>query len=192
MKKNNNFFSGLKLYSNVYKAGVMVELSNAKHLLALLKNVGNRIGILTLLSGRETNRFTLIHNFGVHLIKLNRLHGPNFVIKYLKASQLAIQKKIAGQPLKTLRELEPDLPLPRLINGLPFIIKKNDRQSIRVNSVRIIRFWLSLFSIYRILKMDFKPKLNTITDPFNGNSDRLKIFNTWLESNSIQLLNNFN
>jgi len=194
MKKNNNnsFFSGLKLYSNVYKAGVMVELSNAKHLLALLKNVGNRIGILTLLSGRETNRFTLIHNFGVHLIKLNRLHGPNFVIKYLKASQLAIQKKIAGLPLKTLRELEPDLPLPRLINGLPFIIKKNDRQSIRVNSVRIIRFWLSLFSIYRILKMDFKPKLNTITDPFNGNSERLMIFNTWLESNSIQLLNNFN
>lgn len=51
-----------------------------------------------------------------------------------------------------------------------------------MGSVRIIRFYLSLFSIYRILKCDFKPKLNTITDPFKGDILVLEEFNKWLSS----------
>jgi hypothetical protein len=91
---------------------------------------------------------------------------------------LAIQKKIAGKPFKSLREIEPDLNLPRLTtSGLPTFIKLQDRRAISVGSVRVIRFWLSLFSVYRILKCEFKPKLNTITDPFIGQKESLDGFN---------------
>jgi hypothetical protein len=38
--KNNLFFSGLKLYSDVYKAGSMISLSNEKHLKLVLKEIG--------------------------------------------------------------------------------------------------------------------------------------------------------
>jgi hypothetical protein len=38
--KKENFFSNLKLYSDIYKAGSMISLSNAKHLKLVLKNVG--------------------------------------------------------------------------------------------------------------------------------------------------------
>ena len=194
MKNSNNskFFVGLKLYSEVYKAGAMVSLSNAKHLMAILKQVGTPIGILTLLSTREVHRFTLIHNFGVHILRIYKNHGDVFTVKYLKACQLAIQKKVAGTPLKTLREVEPLLNLPRLTtSGLPSVIRLQDRRSIGVGSVRIVRFWLSLFSIYRIIKIPVTPKLNTITDPFKGDLDQLEYFNQWLSSKASSKVANF-
>lgn len=82
----------------------------------------------------------MYHNFGQYLLKLNKFHGPVFVVKYLKASQLAMQKKIAGQPLDSLRELEPDLPLPRLSkSGLPAIIGLRHRRAIYSGSYIIVR-----------------------------------------------------
>jgi hypothetical protein len=36
----NNFFKNLKLYSDVYKAGSEISLSNEKHLKLVLKNIG--------------------------------------------------------------------------------------------------------------------------------------------------------
>jgi len=71
---------------------------------------------------------------------MNRRHGITYTVKYLKACQLAVQKKIAGQPLTSLRELEPDLPLPRLTKaGLPRIIQLRDRQAIGSKSYSVIR-----------------------------------------------------
>jgi len=77
-KRNKNkdfFFSGLKLYQDIFKAGPLVSLSNEKHLMRVLRGVGRRMAIITLLSTRETNRFTLIHNFGQYLIRLHKQHG---------------------------------------------------------------------------------------------------------------------
>lgn len=177
-KNNSNLFVGLKLYKDILKAGAMVSLSNANHLKALLKQVGVNITVLTLLSTREIHRFTLVHNFGIHILKMYRHNGDVFTVKYLKACQLAIQKYLAGTPLKSLREVEPDLNLPRLsTSGLPSIIRLQDRRALGNSSARVIRFWLSLFSIYRILKVPFKPKLQTITDAFTGNSKELEYFN---------------
>jgi len=63
------------------------------------------------------------------------------VIKYLKAAQLAIQKKISGSPFSSLRDIEPDLPLPRLSkSGLPEFIKLEDRAAIVRGSLTVIRY----------------------------------------------------
>jgi hypothetical protein len=109
---------------------------------------------------------------------MNKKHGEVYTVKYLKASQLCIQKYLAGQPFKSMREVEPDYPLPRLSKcGLPSIIKTIDRNSIRSNSYTVIRFYLSLFSLYRVIKIGFTPKLNTITDEFGGSKIHLDDFN---------------
>jgi len=105
---------------------------------------------------------------------LKRRHGDLYVIKYLKASQLAIQKSIAGTPFKTLREIEPDLPFPRLTRkGLPVFIGTRDRQSIANGSISSIQFFLTIFGIYRVLNGPVKAKLFTITDPFSGHKEYL-------------------
>jgi len=188
----NQIFSNLKLYSSVYKAGSMISLLNEKHLKLVIKNIGWRIVTLSLLSTKETSRFRMLHNFGVFILKMNKNHGEVYTVKYLKAAQLCIQKKLAGQPFSSMREIEPDYNFPRLSkSGLPSVIKITDRASICNNSFRIIRLYLSLFSIYRIIKIPFNPNLKTITDSFGGSKIHLDDFNNWLNSNSNLLLQKF-
>nr|UPW42116.1 MAG: putative RNA dependent RNA polymerase [Xinjiang mito-like virus 39] len=193
MKKINlQFFKGLKLYKSVYEAGSMISLSNEKHLKLVAKSIGWRILQIIFLTTKETNRIRMIHNFAVFIIKFNKNHGEIMTTKYLKACQLAIQKKIAGQPFSSLREIEPNLPLPRLSkSGLPYIIKTADRASICNGSLTVIRLWLTLFSIYRIFKTSFNPKINTITDPFTGSTEKLSDFNYFLENYSSKIIANF-
>jgi hypothetical protein len=63
-----------------------------------------------------------------------------FVVKYLKASQLAVQKFIAGTPLTSLREVGGDLPFRRLDGrGLPMVIPYVDRKLIAAGSPSVIR-----------------------------------------------------
>jgi hypothetical protein len=105
---------------------------------------------------------------------MNKRHGLTYTVKYLKACQLAVQKKIAGQPLKSLRDVEPDLPLPRLTkSGLPKIILTRDRSAIVGGSYNVIRMYLSIFAIYRVIKSPMKAKLNTITDGYSGSLNYL-------------------
>jgi len=122
---------------------------------------------------------------------MTQRHGSVFTVKYLKASHLAIQKFIAGTPLDSLRELEGDLPLPRLSSGLPRFIPIYDRRSIKQGNPFIIRFWLTLFSIYRIIRIPGILKLNTITDPFSGNIDDLNNLNQSLFTISRKFKNKF-
>jgi hypothetical protein len=122
---------------------------------------------------------------------MNRRHGTTYVVKYLKASQLAVQRYLAGTPLQSFRELEPELPLPRLSSrGLPTIILSRDLALIGNKGQAAIRFWLSLFSLYRIIEIPSKVKLSTITDPFNGSAEFLQNFIAGVP-NGIVSLNNF-
>jgi hypothetical protein len=101
---------------------------------------------------------------------------------------VTLQKAQAGDNLASLRALEPGLPCPRLINGLPAYIKPGDRKLIKEGHPSVIRFWSSLFSIYRILKCSYKLKISTITGTFSGkvqglnkliqDSKRLSFFET--------------
>nr|UPW42061.1 MAG: putative RNA dependent RNA polymerase [Xinjiang mito-like virus 49] len=189
---NTSFFSNLKLYKTVYEAGSMISLSNEKHLKLVIKNIGWRILRIIFQNTKETNRVRMLHNFAIFILKFNKNHGEIMTTKYLKACQLAIQKKIAGQPFSSLREIEPNLPLPRLSkSGLPVCIKLSDRASICRGSLTVIRLWLTLFSIYRVFKTDFKPKINTITDPFDGDRKKLDDFCIFLDYYSKKVLANF-
>jgi hypothetical protein len=79
--------------------------------------------------------------FGNYVHILAKRNGPQYAIKYLKAAQLAIQRSIAGTPVKSLSEIEPDYCFPRLSrSGLPVMIQLKDRRAIRGGSVKIIRF----------------------------------------------------
>jgi hypothetical protein len=135
-----SFLSNFKLYKDIYKAGTMISLSNEFHLMSVLKEIGYKIVTLSLLSTKENSRFRMLHNFSKFLVKMTKNHGELYTVKYLKASQLCIQKKLAGQPFKSMREVEPDYNFPRLSSsGLPVIIKLQDRAAICNNSLRITR-----------------------------------------------------
>jgi hypothetical protein len=153
-----------------------IHLNNPKELFSLVSSLGWRFASLIFLDPKKvTNRIRLLHNFSCHIILVNNMMGTELCVKYLKACQLSIAKFLAGQPLRSLRDLEPDLPLPRLSkSGLPSIIGVLDRRSIHSNSRSVVKFWLTVFSIYRVIKLPGKPKHSTITSPFTGDVLRLK------------------
>lgn len=136
-KKQIKFVS---LLQDVKFGSNMISL-NSFELLALYRTYGFRIlnAIGSLGRGYRT-RLNLMLKFFRYLLFLNKKNGSNFVVQFLKTGQLAIQRKLAGNPVDSLRELNPDLNLPRLINGLPAIIPASDRSMMRKNSSTIIRY----------------------------------------------------
>nr|BBG56023.1 RNA dependent RNA polymerase [Fusarium boothii mitovirus 1] len=117
---------------------------------------------------RVKDRIRVSHNFLVYLTRMYHNHGSEFTIKWLKSSHVALQKYLGGDKLKSLRDLEPNCPLPRLINGCPAYINKRDRSLMREGNSFVSRYWLTQFGIYRVLLGPFKPKLSTITDSYKG------------------------
>lgn len=121
-----------------------------------------------------SSRAKILHNLILHVGKMDRNHGSLITVKWLKANHVALQKYLGGDPLESLRGLEPNLPLPRLYSGLPSIINRRDRRRIINGHTKTIQFWLSCFSIYRVIKSDFVPKLGSITGAFSGDNVALE------------------
>jgi hypothetical protein len=71
---------------------------------------------------------------------MNKNHGSTFTIKWLKACTVSLQKWLGDDKVGSLRDLEPNLPLPRVINGCPAIINRQDRSLMRSGNISIIRF----------------------------------------------------
>jgi len=148
----------------------MVNLSRFKNLDRTFRRFSWKI--ISILNQKRVQRLSqvnLFYNFARYVYVLKRRHGVVYVVKYLKACSLAIQRAVAGSPMSSLRDIEPDLPLPRLTtSGLPVIIGTRDRKSILAGSRKTISMYLTLFSVYRVIDAPVKAKLNTITDPFSG------------------------
>lgn len=99
--------------------------------------------ILSLSMGRISglrNRIILTQRFINLVLLYSKNHGSTAAIKWLKCCYVALQKAQANDNLPSLRHLEPGLPLPRLINGLPAFILSADRAAIKRGEVPIIRF----------------------------------------------------
>nr|UPW42287.1 MAG: putative RNA dependent RNA polymerase [Sichuan mountain mitovirus 9] len=161
----------LSLRQRVRRSSKMLPLDKiVKTLLSTLKL--DILKVTTLCMNRIggiSGRLRIAHNFIQFIMKMQKNHGSLFTVKWLKACSVALQKWKGGDNLKSLRSLESNLPLPRLINGCPAIINRNDRDLMRKGSNSIFRFWHSLFSLYRIFYIEGTMKLSTITDPFKGN-----------------------
>jgi uncharacterized short protein YbdD (DUF466 family) len=176
-KKDNTFFLSMKTaFTDYLVHDRLISLNNSIELLALFRKLGWR-----LLSAaiprieKSTNRLSQLYNFGKYVLHMRKHHGELTTIKYLKACQLSIQKAISRDRIKSLRDLEPDLPLPRLTkSSLPRYIPLGDRRAILSGSPSVIRWWLTLYSVYRILQAPSKLKLETITLPFTGSVDLLE------------------
>jgi len=119
----------------------LIRLEGDKSLSSILNSVGWKFVVLSLGSSmKATSRIRLYHKFSTYILVMTKRHGAEFTVKYLKACNLAVSRFLAGDPVHSLRELEPDLPLPRLTkSGLPVIIGTRDRRSLHSGSHRIIR-----------------------------------------------------
>lgn len=159
-----------RLSSNIV---TMFSLDKEKSLSRVLTKYAWKIISISTGKTKVAPRLRRFNKFFMLIIKYYKNHGAAYTIKWLKACHLSVQRKLSNKPCSSLRDIEPNLPCPRLINGLPTFIGTMDRKMIRMNHPGTIRLWLSILSIYRILKGPLNPKLNTITDEFKGSSEEI-------------------
>lgn len=120
----------------------LVTLGNSLELPVLFKRLGWRIVSATFArKAKLPMRIKYLGTYWNHIRRLTRIYGPKYVVLYLKASQLALQKHLAGTPLTSLKELMPGYPVKRLDRrGLPLVIPMGDRRLIQAGSASIIRY----------------------------------------------------
>lgn len=96
------------------------------------------------------------------LHKLQQKSGMTFLVIYMKASATMLQQVVGGQRLHDLTPF--GARVGRTHGGLPSIIPALHRARIRRGETWAIRFWATIFGIYRVLEIPGKVKLTTITD----------------------------
>jgi len=83
---------------------------------------------------------------------------------YLKVCSITLMRYSGGQPSRSVAELLGSR-VALTSSGIPKIIPRYHRKEIRKGNLQVIRFWLTLFGVYRIIDFKGNPKISTITDP---------------------------
>jgi len=115
------------------------------------------------MGGRRTSNWARI--MVLYLRQLNRLFragGRPYVVKYMKACQVLLQQVSAGYVISDTGPLGCRISRDR--SGFPRIIPSFQRKLIRRGDKRVLRVWLTLFSLYRNINYPGVLKLSTITD----------------------------
>jgi len=99
-----------------------------------------------------------------HYIYVN--NGHKGLILYLKANAVLLQQSLGGHMIKDVSPLGPRVS--RTNVGIPRLVLRQDRIKFRSGDTRVMRFYLTMFSLYRILDMPSVMKLNSITSGFEG------------------------
>lgn len=126
--------------------------------------VSHFVRIVALL-GRRVNLSVVrvIITTAAHFSTLYKKGGIRFLVIYLKAAHTLVQQSIGGQRLRNMTAL--GCRIARTGGGLPRCIPAIHRARIRQGDVWVIRFWLTLFGLYRVLSFLGRAKLTTITAP---------------------------
>lgn len=92
--------------------------------------------------------------------------GHKGLIMFLKANAVLLQQSLGGHMIKDCGQLGPRVS--RTNVGMPRLILSQDRELIRAGNTDLMRYYLTLLNLYRILDMKGVLKLSTITSPFGG------------------------
>jgi len=92
---------------------------------------------------------------------LYRTSGMKFLVIYLKACSSMLQQYVGGQRLYDLTPF--GARVGRTHSGCPSIIPALHRARLRSGCTWTIRFWATLFGLYRVLEFPGKVKIGTIT-----------------------------
>jgi len=166
--KLNNLFTNSVNKSRTSNSIKLLSFKDIERFFATLHKYAWKVISIATGKVRIAPRLRRFNKFLLLVVKVHSNHGPSFTIKWLKACHMSIQRKLSSTPCSSLRDVESNLPLPRLINGLPTFIGPMDRKMIRQHHAPTIRLWLSILSIYRIIDGPLSVKLNTITDGYKG------------------------
>jgi len=107
----------------------------------------------------RSSMMRVIYVYIKYLHKIYKDQGSKGVVLRLKALQIGLMQSLGGYTPKVKAS---PIRFSRSGDGLPRIIPLDHRKRIRNNDGSIIRLWLSLFSLYRVIDMKSQLKLESI------------------------------
>jgi len=114
----------------------------------------------------------LCRSIAVYIIQCNLIRkkqGIKGLVRYLKCAQVLLMKIHGGdRPASTLSL---GCNVARDNKGYPRMIHTMHRKAIRGGDTRLLRLWMSLFGLYRVLEFPGKFSFESITSPCTTNLD---------------------
>lgn len=106
------------------------------------------------------------------ILHLWKYSGITYTVQYLKECHRIVAHFVSGNPVLS----SDGIPV-SLKGGLPSIIPGKLRSALRLHRVSVVtRGVLSMLQVYRVMKIPGKLKLESISDPFRGQSPSLPKF----------------
>lgn len=116
-----------------------------------------------MIGGQSRGWVKAVFHFTRLVIRIKHNQGSRGLALFLKASTLVFQRTISGCKLVNTRDAGVALSVTN--GGLPRWIPSLHRKRIRRGDRTVIRFYLGLLTLYRVLDFRGKLSLSTITDP---------------------------
>lgn len=143
------------------------------------KLAGMALRLIPLVFGHLTAGYIKVTwGFARSVAKMYKKVGFKGLAIYLKACYLLLQHVAGGQI--DASPFEFGCNVARTRRGIPRIINLNHRRLIATGDVDVIRFWLSLFGLYRVLPFKGTLKLKTITAPGKDITSFLSEWEIWV------------
>lgn len=163
MKKSfNNYFSPKIFHISDNQLFAMILRKEGRPVMWIIKAL-----LITITGGKITPLWVMSAYRQVNFInKLAQSRGEKGTVKYLKASSVLLQQVVAGHYLKDTMLL--GARVGRTKTGFPSCIPAYHRKMIRSGDDRVIKFYLTIWSIYRTILYPGVAKVSTITSPFSG------------------------
>lgn len=111
----------------------------------------------------STGWVTASKRFATFAVAMSRKQGQRGLAIYLKAANLNLLRAVSGKRL--LNSRDSGCAVSVSAGGLPRLIPPAHRARIRGGDKAVLRFWLCLFTLYRVLDFRGKYSLKTIVNP---------------------------
>lgn len=116
----------------------------------------------TLGGSLNKSRVRAICIFSFYCFKVYSNEGSKGLVMSLKTSHVLLQQAIAGYVIKDKTPLKRRVRTSR--TGVPYIIPLTYRIELLNGNLGLIRFWTSLFALYRVIDCPSKVDLSSITE----------------------------
>lgn len=155
----------IRKYSHTLVARLGVATNWQRIFMIQSKAIGYLNQVPIVLFGRSGRTWILyIVDFARFARKVKRHQGYKGLAIVLKVANVALMRFGGGQPLPNSFALGP-VRVSFSGRGLPTFLPRQARKELRRGNARVLRFYLTLTSLYRVLDYKGRLKLSTITNP---------------------------
>jgi len=164
---------------HLYKVLVPRTLTWSFCVKAEVKLAAMILRIVPLVFGQLTSsNVKVTWGFARNVRKLYKRMGPRGLAIYLKACSVCLQQAAGGMVTPSTWAL--GAAVSRTRRGIPRIINPQHRVRIHLGDVAVIRFWLTLFGLYRVIEFKGALKLKTIMQPGKDIDGFMEEWRRWI------------